>query len=110
MSTNHRRFNQARWAFAAFLAIASLLSAGLSTSPAHASPVPQPTVSGWLTILWGDSSGEHGASQTVYQFTADSGYSTVLQIDDALARSLGGMLPFDRKHVIVTTDSALGPS
>jgi M6 family metalloprotease-like protein/uncharacterized repeat protein (TIGR01451 family) len=54
---------------------------------------------GWLSVVWGD--GPDGASQTILTLTDDNGRTTVLAMSETVARSLGGVLSFDRKYFTV---------
>jgi hypothetical protein len=64
--------------------------------------------SGWFSIIWGD--GQNGATQTTYTLTDDKGRTTLLQMDEAFARSVGGVLQFDRQYVNVQGPAVSLPS
>ena len=62
----------------------------------------QVSLSGWLTIIWGDPKpGSGGKPIEIYMLTDDTGRSTQLLLNEELARPLGGILALNRKRVIV---------
>ena len=54
---------------------------------------------GWFSIIWGDS--KDGKSSMVYTLTDVNGQRTSLQLDETVARKLGGALQFNGKFVSV---------
>jgi len=79
----------------------------------------QVSLSGWFSIIWGDS--KDGKSSMIYTLTDVKGGRTLLQLDEKVARELGGVLQFNGKYVGVqgtlatpsdtgaTSDSTQGP-
>ena len=57
------------------------------------------SLEGWFATIWGDS--RDGRSSTVYTLTDAKGQETVLQLDEAVAVRLGGVLQFNGKYVRV---------
>lgn len=60
----------------------------------------QVSYSGWFSIIWGDS--EDGKSSVIYTLTDIKGKRILLQIDEEIAKQLGGVLQFNKKYVTVT--------
>jgi len=56
------------------------------------------SLTGWLSIIWGDSKDE---SSMIYTLTDEKGQRTVLKLDEKVAKSLGGVLQFNGKYVSV---------
>jgi M6 family metalloprotease-like protein len=57
------------------------------------------SLSGWFSIIWGDS--KDGESSMIYTLTDVNGQRTLLQLDETVARKLGGVLQFNGKYVSV---------
>ena len=89
-----------------FIVVGLLL--GTSLNLAHAQDPS--SLSGWFSIIWGDS--KDGKSSMIYTLTNEKGEQTVLQLDKTVAKKLGGVLKFNGKYVNVqgSTSSALGTS
>ncbi len=51
------------------------------------------TITGWFTIVWND--------EPHYSITDDHGINTQLQMDDEIAKPLGGPLELDRKKITI---------
>lgn len=100
------RSYQSRWKMIFILlpVILSLLWGSTHAAPVRAAPAASIFQSGWFTIVRGDPSG-NGQAQELYMLTDDTGQSSILRIDDAVAESAGGILSFDHKHVSITADS-----
>jgi M6 family metalloprotease-like protein len=59
----------------------------------------QVSLSGWFSIIWGDS--KDGKSSMIYTLTDVNGQRTLLQLDEKVAKRLGGVLQFNGKYVTV---------
>jgi len=70
--------------------------------PAFAQTGQSQSVNGWFTILWGDSRSGSSAPAPAYFLTNDAGGMTPLEMDDAVAASVGGVLNLDRRRVSVS--------
>jgi M6 family metalloprotease-like protein len=64
--------------------------------------------SGWFSIIWGDAS--EGKARTLYTLTDERGQTTILQLDETLARSLGGVLSLNHKWISVSGILSAVPS
>ncbi len=71
------------------------------------STAEQVSLSGWLSITWGDS--KYGESSTSYSLTDENGQRTILQIDDTVAKKMGGILQFNGRYVNVQGTLAATP-
>jgi len=86
-----------RLAVSIFLSITMvLILPGLSIA-GSLDPTPL-SLTGWLSIIWGDSKDE---SSMIYTLTDEKGQRTVLKLDEKVAKSLGGVLQFNGKYVSV---------
>ncbi len=79
------------------------------------SPEPAVTLTGWLTVIWGDGEPGSGYSTKEYWLNQDSGEVTVLLIDDKLLSEAGGLLAVNGKRVTVSgplrlTAAGAGPT
>ena len=70
----------------------------LYSNPLYAQD-PAEELSGWFTIVWGDS--EDGESNTTHSLTDSNGKETMLYLDKRVIEDLGGVLKFNGKHVNV---------
>ena len=77
-------------------------------SGAVAVPGQERSQSGWFSIIWGD--GPEGKARTLYTLTDAGGQTTLLQLDERLARSLGGVLSLNHKWVSVGGILSAAPS
>ena len=59
------------------------------------------TLTGWFTIVWGDSEGGLAAPQQLYRLASEDGTSAELSLSEDLAASLGGVLALNHKQVTV---------
>jgi M6 family metalloprotease-like protein len=66
------------------------------------SPEPAVTLTGWLTVIWGDGEPGSGYSTKEYWLNQESGEVTVLLIDDKLISAAGGLLAVNGKRVTVS--------
>jgi M6 family metalloprotease-like protein len=57
------------------------------------------SLSGWFSIIWGDS--KDGKSSMIYTLTDVNGRRTLLQMNEKVAKRLGGLLQFNGKYVSV---------
>jgi M6 family metalloprotease-like protein len=60
------------------------------------------TLTGWFTIIWGDSKPGSEAAKTIYLLTDSNGKSTRLLLSESLIKSLGGVLSHNHQFVSVT--------
>lgn len=87
------------------LVAAEVLGAGWAGAPgsAGAAAASRTTLAGWFTILWGDPPpGSGRVVAPVYLLTDAAGGRHRLQLDEALAAPLGGVLRLNRQRVTVT--------
>jgi M6 family metalloprotease-like protein len=63
---------------------------------------PAVTLTGWLTVIWGDGEPGSGYSTKEYWLNQESGEVTVLLIDDKLISAAGGLLAVNGKRVTVS--------
>jgi hypothetical protein len=86
------------------------LQLGTSLNPAHAQGPGEEnaaaqikgqasSLSGWFSIVWGDS--KDGKSSMIYILTDVNGQQILLQLDEKVAKKLGGVLQFNGKYVSV---------
>src|SRR5215216_5749937 len=68
----------------------------------HAQQAGNKTLSGWLTILRGDS--QAGGTKDIQMLATDAGSSIRLVLEDDVAAPVGGVLALDRKHITVYGD------
>ena len=73
----------------------------LSALAAH-QPAQIESVTGWLTVLWGDGQLGANISKQIYFITDDNGTSTRLDLDGQLLQSAGGLMALNGKRVVVT--------
>jgi len=85
------------------LPVAALIAALAFSNwqPALAQSGQPDSATGWFTVLWGDAPDGFSAPNPVYLLTDDSGQSTRLLLDEALAAEAGGILALNRKRVQV---------
>ena len=86
-----------------FFLIAVVLFSTLNpnnSSSAYAQQGGTVSVSGWLTILRGDSR-EGNATKEIHMLAVEDGRSIPLLLDANTAKSAGGLLALDRKHITV---------
>ena len=92
----------------AFIVLGLLLSTCLNPAQAQGPGEENPTeqiagqassLSGWFSIIWGDS--KDSESSMTYTLTEVNGKKTSLQVDEEVAKSLGGLLRFNGKYVSV---------
>lgn len=88
-----RKHQYLRIVSSVFIVLVLLL--GTSLNPAYA----QESLSGWFSIIWGDS--KDGESSMIYTLTDEKGQRTLLQLDETVAKKLGGVLQFNGKYVNV---------
>ena len=91
-----------------FIVLGLLLSTCLNPAqpqgPGEENPTEQiagqaSSLSGWFSIIWGDSKDRE--SSMTYTLTEVNGKKTSLQVDEEVAKSLGGLLRFNGKYVSV---------
>ena len=82
------------------ITVLAFILAFSSWQPVVAQSGQPQSISGWFTILWGDS--RSGSPMTAYVLTDDSGGTTPLEMDDAVAAPVGGVLSLDRRRVSVS--------
>ncbi len=91
------------------LLLGTSLNMAYAQDPGAESTAEQVSLSGWLSIVWGDSRDE---SSIVYTLTDEKGQETMLQLDETVAKKLGGVLKFNGKYVnvqgILATPSSTG--
>ena len=88
-------------------------------------PRPQPTesplgiedqagqrvsLSGWLTVIWGDGKPGSNVAVEIYMLTDDQGKSTQLSLDEKLLQSLGGILSLNGRRVIAEGEFPSAPT
>jgi M6 family metalloprotease-like protein len=97
---------QSRKAITIFFLIAGVLFSTLTAGnvPAVHAQQGSETLSGWLTILWGDS--QDGNTKETQMLTTEAGQSIRLLLEDPVAESVGGLLALDRQHITIQGDWA----
>jgi hypothetical protein len=83
-------------------AIVFVSFAGSARAGDAASAEQTATLTGWLTVIWGDGEPGSGYSTMEYWLNQDSGEVTVLLIDDKLISKAGGLLAVNGKRVTVS--------
>ncbi len=83
-------------------AIVFVSFAGNARAGDAASAEQTATLTGWLTVIWGDGEPGSGYSTMEYWLNQDSGEVTVLLIDDKLISKAGGLLAINGKRVTVS--------
>lgn len=89
------------------IALVALASLAFSNWHPAVKGASQAGTSGWFSIIWGDAPDGSPAPEPVYTLTDDSGQTTRLLLDEALAADLGGVLALDRQRVAVQGAEAL---
>ncbi len=91
-----------------FIVLGLLLGASLNPvhaqGPGEGNAAPQTkgqasSLSGWFSIVWGDS--KDGKSSMSYTLTDVNRQQILLQLDEKVAKKLGGVLQFNGKYVSV---------
>jgi M6 family metalloprotease-like protein len=88
-----------------FFLIAGVLFSTLNPggpTAAHALQGGTESLSGWLTILRGDS--QDGSTKEIHMLATDDGQSVPLLLDDNVTAPVGGLLALDRQHITVNGD------
>ena len=81
----------------------------LGSTTARGQSGNSPSLTGWLSIIWGDS--KPGSEETImYTLTDNTGQTTLLSISDSIAQSAGGILSLNRKFVSVQGNWATSQS
>jgi M6 family metalloprotease-like protein len=83
-------------------AIVLVSFAGSARAGDAASAEQTATLTGWLTVIWGDGEPGSDYSTMEYWLNQDSGEVTVLLIDDKLISKAGGLLSVNGKRVTVS--------
>jgi hypothetical protein len=83
-------------------AIVLVSFAGSARAGDAASAEQTATLTGWLTVIWGDGEPGSDYSTMEYWLNQDSGEVTVLLIDDKLISKAGGLLAVNGKRVTVS--------
>ncbi len=83
-------------------AIVFVSFAGSARAGDAASAEQTATLTGWLTVIWGDGEPGSDYSTMEYWLNQDSGEVTVLLIDDKLISKAGGLLAINGKRVTVS--------
>jgi M6 family metalloprotease-like protein len=83
-------------------AIVLVSFAGSARAGDAASAEQTATLTGWLTVIWGDGEPGSGYSTKEYWLNQESGEVTVLLIDDKLISAAGGLLAVNGKRVTVS--------
>jgi len=83
-------------------AIVFVSFAGSARAGDAASAEQTATLTGWLTVIWGDGEPGSDYSTMEYWLNQDSGEVTVLLIDDELISKAGGLLAINGKRVTVS--------
>jgi hypothetical protein len=83
-------------------AIVFVSFAGSARASDAASAEQTATLTGWLTVIWGDGEPGSDYSTMEYWLNQDSGKVTALLIDDKLISKAGGLLAVNGKRVTVS--------
>ena len=93
---------QTRKAIVIFCLLASVLFSTLnpgSVPTVQAQQGGSTSLSGWLTILRGDS--QDGSTKEIHLLATEDGQSVPLLLDASVTELVGGLLALDRKHITV---------
>src|SRR5688572_5451102 len=93
---------RSRKALTILFLIAGVLFSTLSPASVYARQGGSESLSGWLTIIRGDS--QDGQTRDITLLATDEGQSVPLLLDASVTEPLGGLLALDRKHISVTGD------
>ena len=88
--------------FISFIAAIVIVSFAGNVRASTSTSEPAVTLTGWLTVIWGDGEPGSGYSTMEYWLNQDSGEVTVLLIDDKLISKAGGLLAVNGKRVTVS--------
>ena len=97
-----RQIFPSRRAITIFFLIAGLFFSTLNAAKVRAQQGGGESLSGWLTIIRGDS--QDGNARDVYQLATDDGGSVPLLLDESVTEPVGGLLALDRQHITVEGD------
>jgi M6 family metalloprotease-like protein len=89
--------------------LAAVLALIFGLLPARAGAQSPETLTGWLTILWGDGEDISAEPKQRYLLTSAGGESTPLILDEYLAAASGGILSLNGRQVTVQGDALLKP-